>query len=186
VKTFYHGTINKFVQSILTEGLTPDHPEKRWNANKVSFFSSFNPAKEDPMGFVYVLDWQGQAAEYAAAKARYYKTLPGETFRAAYGVDFIKAPDAPVILDAAPAVLKVTVPDVFGTELDPQDYNGMRYKGTIPGEFIKRIPYKTSVGVDNRDEVSKLYTEAMRQDLDRRVFDDMIMSLSSRVLRSQR
>ncbi len=147
MKEFYHGTIKQFVPSILKDGLTPTHVEARWNATKVDFFSGYNPAKDDPMGYVYVLDWRGMASNYAKAKADYYKAAPGALFNTAHDVLFRKDTNAPVIQDAEPAVLKVTVPDTFPIELDNQDFDGFKFKGVIPPEYIKLVSYTDSIGV---------------------------------------
>lgn len=182
MRELYHGTIKQFVPSILKEGLSPNHLENRWNASKGGLFGGFNPAKEDPMGYVYVLDWRGYAADYAAAKARYFRAKPGEVFKTVNDVDFRKEPGAPVIPDAQPAVLKVTLPLNFPLEIDDKDSAGYTFKGLIPPEYIKLVSYADSLGVDNRTPEERAENEKRRAEYENSVNDAITMLLLQSIL----
>ena len=134
-KYFYHGTIDKFIPEIISEGLTP-HPENTWNGTMETMFGgTYNPAKDDEAGFVYLAPEENWAWRYAKGKANYFRALPGTVFTVGK-LKMVKAPDAPVIPDAVATVLRIKAAESLVLEQDPHDWAATRVHGAVPPELI--------------------------------------------------
>jgi hypothetical protein len=135
-KKFYHGTVSTFVPKILDEGLKPIDAN-RWNAT--IDFNGYNPDQEDPHGLVYLLDYGTKALKYAMAKARYFRAKPGEMFDGVNGLSMVKGAGAPVIVDAEPVVLELSLPETLADLLedDSKDSDAYEVKGIIPASAIR-------------------------------------------------
>lgn len=137
-KYFYHGTIDKFVPEILTEGLQPKK-QNGWNAYMETFFGNLiNPAKDDVPGFVYMTSDESWANRYAQGKAEYFRAEPGTVFTIG-SLEMRKAPDAPVIPDAVGTILRIKASSQIYVNLvrDERDSLGRKFHGNIPPELIE-------------------------------------------------
>jgi len=137
-KYFYHGTIDKFVPEILSEGLQPKK-QNGWNAYMETFFGSkINPAKDDVPGFVYMTSDEAWANRYAEGKAAYFRAKPGTRFTIG-SLEMQKALDAPVIPDAVGTILRIKAePQIyFNLVRDERDSMGRKLHGHVPPELIE-------------------------------------------------
>jgi hypothetical protein len=143
METFYHGTVLPSAKEMLKEGLSPQ-PDKQFQVGRI-------PTTK---GYVYVTPKENTAKVFAAFRAVYDETQPGQRF----GIDTpygpytgLKRPDAqPAIHDPndKPAVVKLSIPKdvaakfVSDPQFDSRNPNtptALMAQGVIPKEYIKSV-----------------------------------------------
>jgi hypothetical protein len=135
---YFHGTIDKFVPAILREGLAPHKNDNGWDIEIERFLSRkpYIPKEDDEDGWVYFSDDESYALTYAIGRANYYKTQPGHSFTIPNLIrDARKRYGAPVIPDAKPAIIRLSLPDSIRVEQDDES-RGLRFRGTIPASYV--------------------------------------------------
>lgn len=148
VKYFYHGTINKFVPLILTNGLSPVEVNM-WKATLHKFFSDYRPAAEDPKGFVYLTPSLHVARGFAKTKAEYFKAKPGQNFElnGIYGgsIGATKDSNAPWYSDAEPAIVRIRATPELLAKIKPDEKapDGFMVTGTIDPSIITPMVERT-------------------------------------------
>lgn len=136
---YYHGTVSTFVPDILRDGLKPI-VQHRWYATMHDWSTDKDFSASEPDGVVYLTSSIHTARFFATGKARYFAAHPNGVFRM-QGVPFEKHMGAPVIPDAQPAILAITLPDnvINAFEIDPETVSGLgvRFYGSIEPQYIK-------------------------------------------------
>ncbi len=152
IKYLYHGTISKFVPSILDKGLSPVEINM-WKASIHKFFSDYRPAEEDPKGWVYLTPSLAVARGFARTKAEYFRAKPGQEFKLhsiysdekGISVDATKDSTAPWYPDAEPAVVRIAAtPDLLAKlQPDIKAPDGFMITGTIEPSIITPMVERT-------------------------------------------
>lgn len=132
---YFHGTTSNYVDSILRDGLRPVNAN-RWHVSIPE--NGYQPDVEDPDGYIYLTDSLLTGLVWALARAEYLRARPGQLFTPkGFHSPFRKDFDAPVIVDAKPVLLVVTLPETIQLEIDYKSVSAYMLRGSIPAKAIK-------------------------------------------------
>lgn len=146
MKTLYHGTASPYLPAILREGLKPI-PAHRWDAvlDGNSSYSLFTGKRENPFQsergdtLVYLSPGQHYALDFARMRAEYLRANRGEHIDGeGILVGMTKAISAPVIRDAKPALISVSLPEGWPLERDRHSF-GIVSPRPIPPQFLQVV-----------------------------------------------